>query len=91
MKDLDERSRNYLMEIRRKAEETGRLPRKSEVPREVQKYLRQAVKAGEMRSIKWGWNRWYGFIRFPLLILITGKRPVPGSIAGLFTTAVIFW
>lgn len=45
VEDLDERSRNYLMEIRRKAEETGRPPRKSEVPREVQEILTASCKS----------------------------------------------
>ncbi len=45
VEDLDETSRNYLMEIRKKAEETGRPPRKSEVSREVQETLTASCKS----------------------------------------------
>lgn len=45
VEDLDETSRNYLREIRRKAEETGRPPRKSEVPGKVQEVLIASCKS----------------------------------------------
>ena len=45
VEDLDEISGRYLREIRKKAEETGRPPRKSEVPREVQETLIASCKS----------------------------------------------
>lgn len=45
VENLDETSERYLREIRRKAEETGRPPRKSEVPREVQETLIASCKS----------------------------------------------
>lgn len=45
VKDLDETSRGYLQEIRRKAEETGRPPRKNEVSKQVQETLTASCKS----------------------------------------------